>query len=174
MRRLLGRARREEGQVALETLIVMPVWLIVIMIYIELILVLVPSMLVRADLNRAAVQASALGCVTPSVRSGLTGISGFGISNVRITEELYKPGAPQPGNSSPNYYSLPESGTQLATARSGWDPANAPNPDCVPQGDYIYLQVSYTNANFLTGIFGLPATVHEDALSVSNALLSLL
>jgi len=168
-RRFLNKLRRrEEGQAALETLVVLPVWLCVIFMYIEMLLLLGSSMIIRARIDQASIQASSLGCVTPAVEAYLTNVHGFGISAFSIDKAVYKPGAPLPGDPPTSYYQLPQSGTQLNTA--GWIFAGGNEPNCVPQGDYIYLQVSYQNNNWFTHLFGISPTVHQDTLSISHTL----
>jgi len=167
-RSLRSLRRREDGQVALETLVVLPVWLFVIVMYVELLLVLGSAMLVRSNLDRASIQASSLGCVTPAVVTSLTNVHGFGISPLHIDKAVYKPGGPLPGDPSSSYYQLPQTGTALNT--TGWGSAFGSSPSCVPQGDYIYLQVSYQDNNWFTGLFGISPTVHQDTLSISHTL----
>lgn len=153
---------------ALETMIILPVWIIVVFLYIELLLVLGSTMLVRSDLDRAAIQASSLGCVTQGIVDEIQNVKGFGISgHLTLDEAVYLPGAPGPGVLT-NYYSLPQSGNALNT--TGWLSAEGTQPNCVAQGDYIYLQVSYQESGFLGSLFG-SGTYHQDALVVSQTLL---
>ena len=59
-RALRRRMLRESGQAGLEGIIVFPIWLIVTSLFMNLLFFFGSAMLVQANVNRAALQASAL------------------------------------------------------------------------------------------------------------------
>ena len=59
--------KKTQGQVALETLVVIIAWLLAVFLFLNLLFVLNTAMLAQASLNRVAVQTSALGCKPPNI-----------------------------------------------------------------------------------------------------------
>ena len=175
--RIRRRVRGERGQAALEALIVFPIWIIVLTLFVNLLLFLGSAMLMQANVDRAAFQASALGCVTVGaggVQTQLLGRSGFGVHNVTVAARyLAAPGAPAVGTDN-GYYTVTKtdfvdsSGNILpATGRLEDATAiNANTTDCVPDGDWIFIQVTYQQNLWLFG----QRTVRSDALVISHSL----
>lgn len=171
--RLRSRLRGERGQAGLEGIIVFPIWLVVTTLFINLLFFLSSAMLVQANVNRAALQAAGLGCVTTGGSNSLTtelkDKRGLGIApdSVRVRAGTLNTAPPGPGEAS-NYY-VTNSRTFIdanGTMQSGLADATCTQPDAVLNGGYIFLQVTYKQNLWLFG----SREVSRNALVISNAL----
>jgi uncharacterized membrane protein len=173
--RVRARARREEGQAALEALIVFPIWIIVLTLFVNLLLFLGSAMLLQANVDRAAFEAAALGGVTQGstgVYEQLRSLNGLGVKNVQVSA-CYLPGAPGPGVNN-GYYTVHGStfsgaaGTPCVGGSGGSLPTalcSANTTDCVPDGDYIFIEVTYQQDLWLFS----SRTVRREALVISHS-----
>jgi hypothetical protein len=82
MSHLFSRFRKRQGQVALEVLVVLAVWWMVIIIFINIMLALSSMMMVQSTVNRLAVQVGAMGCYPKRQFEAdlVSTLGGFGIS----------------------------------------------------------------------------------------------
>jgi Flp pilus assembly protein TadG len=176
--------QRERGQAALEFLAVFPVWIIVLTLFVNLLLYLGSAMILQSNVDRAAFEAAAQGGVTignGGVVTQLQGVSGYGVHDV-VVRACYLPGAPAPGNDD-GYYTQSAStfaacdnndftagacaATSVSTTTGGPRCAFCPSGtiDCVPDGDYIFIEITYQQTLWLLS----DHTIHREALVVSNS-----
>lgn len=171
-------ARSQRGQVALETLIVLAPWLIMIALFFNLLFMLATLMLNQATVNRGAQQAASLGCLPVQLQEDLTSRSGLGMHDVRLIALTPQVNLGQQVVEWDRDRYLNENGE--AVARPG---VARYLPDCsrpnrnVESGNYIFVQASYKQRLWVLGglaamglIDGDSVELRTEALTVSNSL----
>jgi hypothetical protein len=175
MLKLINILRRQRGQVALEAIIVFPIWLVVTTLFINLMLFLGSAMIVQSNVDRAALQAGAFGCVSPQITNQLAHINGFGVElgSVQVYARTLAQHPPQPGDDNTTYYQFHRSDFVDTHGNALPPDGIIDNADCpsglydtVPSGGWIWIQVSYTQRLWVFGT----RTVHQEALVVSHNL----
>jgi hypothetical protein len=144
----LRRRRRQRGQVALETLVVLVPWLVVTTMFFNLFYFMGSAMLAQSIVNRMAMQISALGCTTPAIMNQVSDEDRLGISNVQAHAVFVN--TPTTGNGAGFLPSTVFSSGQING--DGAVPfcvdaaqlASGNQPPKVAAGDYIIVYVSYT------------------------------
>ncbi len=169
MRSLRRLGRRDDGQVALETLLVFGFWFVLLMLLFNFLLIVGSLMLNQATVNRGALQISALGCMPANLRDELEDRSYFGTGDVTIRatsidippggsfnrdDHLFADGELDTGGSAEKI--------QLCNVERSSESSSS----------YIYVQASYEQSIILLEAFGLDSSfdVHRNALVVSNSL----
>jgi len=178
--------RKQRGQVALETLVVIIPWLVMITIFLNGLFLLGSLMLSQATVDRGALEIGALSCLPDNVRAELQSQgSGLGMKNVQITAVTPSPAYLQTHPASAydwNHNQFIDGDGDVIDNPT----VAAPVPDCTPNaktgtaantvtsGNFIYLQAKYNQQLLLlvpAEMFGVSGTltIHRSALTVSHA-----
>lgn len=165
--------RRKRGQVALEVLLVIIPFLMMIVFFFNVMLIMGSKMLTQSTVNRGAQQIASLGCMpdTPNLRSELESKTGLGFVAGSLQFRAVEPDPP-----------VARFDRDQFIGSDGMIRAGAPVrdiPACsdrggsvVPSGDYIYVQASYRQKIAFADALGFPADIRvaNYALVVSNSL----
>jgi hypothetical protein len=178
------KLRRQDGQVALETMIVLIPWLIVSTIFFNLLFLLASMMLNQSTINRGVQQTASLGCMPAQLRSDLESRTGLGLHDLRLVALT-----PQVNQGQritvwdrANYFdSDGEAVARPGVARYLPD-CSDPNgtgtaPGNVESGNYVLVQATYKQRLWVLGGLQMLGLTDDDsielkteALAVSNAL----
>lgn len=177
MRRRLAM-RRERGQVALETMIVLVPWLIVSTMFFNLLFLLASMMLNQATVNRGAQQAAALSCLPAELERDLESRSGLGLHGMRVVAltPQTRPGQQVTEWNRADYFD--DQGQAVARPGVARYLDDCSSADArVESGNYILVQASYEQRLWVLGGLEMLGLVDDDsvrirtqALTVSNAL----
>ena len=155
------RLREEKGLVALEFLAVCTAWVLALAFLLDMAMVLGNGVVMQAAVNRAAVLASAEGCVSPESAASLPGLNAIETSNVRLSAVWVQ---------SPTFNAGARANA-VAAIGSGSNTGGCPlsvsrgGGDVVPQSQYIFLDLEYTQKLWL-----FPSIhVRKTALAVSSS-----
>jgi hypothetical protein len=166
----LRRLRRNNGQVGLEMLCVLFAWLIAATMMVNLLFYFGSAMLMQSTVNRAALQAGALGCATTGADAVVDynrSVSGLGVGSVQIVAR--SPGRAS-GNNNPfddNYWVPNMNGMFAANGDLvGGDNASCSARNALGSGRYIIVQVRYRQHLWLFG----SVEVRRDASVISHNL----
>jgi hypothetical protein len=156
----------ESAVVALEFLAVVGAWMLTLAFLLDMCLVMGNGVALQSALNRAALQASAQGCVSPESAAKVSSLNRLFAENINVYSSWVPSGA------ATNQQSLAFNRTAaLSNIDSGQSSANCPESvntgggDIVPQSDYILLEVKYRQKLFL-----FPSIdVQKTALAISSS-----
>lgn len=164
MRALRSRAKEqlqaEEGLVALEFMVVVGAWLLALAFLLNICLVLGNGVVMQAVVNRAALQATAKGCVSAPSASNADSLTRMFADNIVLSAvwvQRQEGGGFDRDSALAQVQSGDISGLCLDDVEGG---------DAVPEGDYIFLDLEYQQDMFL-----FPSiSVRKTALAVSSSL----
>jgi hypothetical protein len=165
----LKRLRQREGQVGLEMLGVLFAWLICATLMVNLLFYFGSAMLMQSAVNRAALQAGALGCATTDsagVTTFASRFNGLGVGkNIVVVARSARRVSDNPlsdGYWQPDTSAMFDSEGDLV----GGDDASCAARNSLDEGRYITVQVKYTQHLWLFG----SQTVRRDATVISHNL----
>ncbi len=179
LRLQLARLRRECGQVALETLVVLTCWLLATFFVMNLFIYFGSAMLVQAQVNRLALQAGADGClVQPSAASLTDEVSGMGVKVLSVQAASPNSVSASVLDQSQGARSIEQPSDVFSSTRDrhgnpylqpGLQNAICPPKrfDTVPAGHYITVVVRYQQTLWWASLFGHP-TVERSATALSQ------
>ena len=98
---ILRALRRRKGQASLEVLAAFVPWLLVTFLYLNLVFFFGSLMIVQAEVNRTALQASTAGCVSEGTIEDLENSTGLGAAQVSAYAVTTQQGAGQAAQSEP-------------------------------------------------------------------------
>lgn len=152
------RIKSESGLVALEFLAVVGAWLLALAFLLNICLVLGNGVVMQAVVNRAALQATAKGCVSAPSAANIDSLTHMLADNIVLSAVWVQR---QDGG-----------GFDRAAALARIDPGGDTSGLCfedfdtVPEGDYILLDLEYQQ-----GLLLFPSiSVRKTALAVSSSL----
>lgn len=153
----------ESGAAALELIVVVFAWLLAVVVYLNVILMLGNAMLLRSALNRAALQASAQGCLSPDAELVLE----------ETFEGMFLARDVELSARTPALASLYFERADVADASGAPLPASertdahcATGRDRVANSSYIWLHLAYNQRLILLP----PVQLELTSLGVSNSL----
>ena len=167
------------GQVALETILVLVFWVVIIFFFMNIMFLLSSAMLTQTGVNRLAVQVGSLGC-RPSeddlLRYAEREIKGIATEVSRVDvytwrapslfyEEDFEDTNPDITNLVElNDQGIPENAPRLAAC------SGLPGGQETRLGDLVYVGVEYRQGLLLPALFGLDegATVYRSATTTSS------
>lgn len=173
----LQKLRRSSGQVALETLVVVAIWLVVVIMFFNLLFVVSSLMLVQSSVNRISVQTGALGCYpADELKRDLDkNLVGFGVSEPTVSvrswpeEDIANTGV----LTRPPVSAVPVPTCQQRYGYGNSGPSPTPNEGNISDaelyalsGDYITITVTYKQNMLLFGT----RTITRGASTVSARL----
>jgi hypothetical protein len=163
LHRLHQRLRKQRGLVALEFLAVFGAWLLSIAFLLDMALVLGNGAAMQAAVNRAAVLASAEGCVSQENAASLPGLNAIEVSGVRLQAVWVK-------SSASGFDANARAGAVAAIDSGGNTAACSPSvanggADVVPQANYMFLDLEYNQTLWL-----FPSIhIRKTALAISSS-----
>lgn len=171
---MIQRLRKtERGQVALEMICVMFVWLLCTSMFFNLLFYLGSTMLIDSTLNKAATQIGAFGCVPERTEFYSANIRGLGATNVNVAAKQINNEASASVRDETYYTNSGGKIESFATDANGVlkgqlisNCTSSFQRDTVPHGRYIWVQMRYTQNLWLFGVHD----VHRDVLVVSSGL----
>lgn len=185
-RQLMARRaalRSADGQVALETLLVLAPWLVITFMFFNLLFLLGSLMLNQATVNRGAQQIASLGCLPQSLHDELESRAALGMTDLEV--EAIAPNLGNDGrpivNWDRNRYIDEEGNIAISPGVAKRIPtctlsaATGRPTTTLPSGNFIFVQARYNQHLILLlpvklagGESSIP--IHRDALVVSNSL----
>lgn len=170
MIKLLAK-KDNSGQVALETLLILVPWIMIVGMFFNLLFLLGSLMMNQATVNRAAYQIASLGCVPLSLQNEVQGNQQFGMKNTQLivrttgTDNTWSHNnfIDSDNNITGNLQPVRVCRVDARTLRT---------ENSVKGGKYIYVRLRYNQKLLAVSFFGLnkELTVNRSALTVSQAL----
>lgn len=173
MSRLLGKLREMRGQVALEVVVVLAIWLVIIIMFVNVMFTMSSMMIIQSTVNRLAVQVGALGCYPAeqfqndlqSTAKGVFGAQANGSGNFSV-EHFYWPVEAESSTTRP-LNRFPSSVLRdIPVCQPRVDGAISANEKYVPSDSYVTISLSYRQRVWVF----LEQDVTRSATSISSRL----